>query len=96
MFPALTGTCFITEPPGKPKDSSILARRYLEKDRSSLGQKKKKAMTTLGSPIRPVGILVDQSESDRTKHEPGPDPLITHLEILPLLFTALLVGTLTW
>ena len=42
MFPALTGTCFITEPPGKPKDSSILARRYLGKDRSGLGQKKKR------------------------------------------------------
>ena len=95
MFPALTGTCFITEPPGKPKDSSILARRYLGKDRSGLGQKKK-GMTTLGSPIRPVGILVDQSESDGTKHEPGPDPLIAHLGILPLLFTALLVRTLTW
>lgn len=94
MFPALTGTCFITEPPGKPKDSSILTRRYLGKDRS--GSRTKKKGMTLGSPIQPVGILVDHSGSDGTKDEPGPDPLIPHLGIPPLLFTALFVKTLTW
>ena len=88
MFPALTGTCFITEAPGKPKDSSIQTRRYLGKDRS--GSRPKKRNDNVRESHLASGY---PGGSNGTKHEPGPDPLTTHLGIFPLLFT---VSSLTW